>query len=108
MKNSTYRWFTTLQLYEAVVKNVEELPKIKESDKHILRYLYTLHKIIGNKTKLYKTEDYQGCKINSQYHALALGLDHQKTAIHLRNLIKWGLIYKSADEIPKKRVRNIN
>lgn len=103
MKNSTYRWFTTLQLYEAVVKNVEELSNIKESDKHVLRYLYTLHKIIGNKTKLYKTENYNGCKIHKGFHALALGLDHQNTANHIRNLIEWGLIFKSAKEIPKKR-----
>ena len=94
------RFFTKLDIYDAIVNKVKELPGIN-SEIQQYKYLYIVHLIIHHNTR--NREDKPGSPICIQYLGKLFGMSHKETCDIVRNLVEWKIIYQSEPAVLKEK-----
>jgi hypothetical protein len=94
------RFFTKMDIYDAIVKRVKELPGIDYKIQQY-NYLYIVHLIIMHNTR--NREDKPGSPICIQYIGKLFGKSNSETADIVRNLVEWKIIYQSSPAVIKEK-----
>jgi len=94
------KFFTKLDIYDAIVCKVKELPGI-DSEVQQYKYLYIIHLIIHHNTR--NREDKPGSPICIQYLGKLFGKSHQETSEIVRNLVDWKIIYQTEPAVLKEK-----
>lgn len=93
---TTKNFFTTKRLNEEIITKTFTKTGVNP---YIQQYknLYIINKIIADKS-LHKG-DYVGCKLNTKNLTILFGNRHAQTCAIIKDLIRWGLIHKTANAV---------